>query len=62
MTTTRYHSMIIEDTGCTSEQAHKVEEYMREEVFHSTLDWQTRLQFRNGAKRAHTLARLNGEL
>jgi hypothetical protein len=33
--------MILEDTGCTTDDAGLIEYIMREDIFHSTLDWQT---------------------
>jgi hypothetical protein len=44
--------MIMADTGCTVDEAGLVEDIMRNEVFHSTLDWQSRAEFRRGAKKA----------
>lgn len=41
------------------EAAAIVEEILREEVFHSTLDWQTSEQLLGGAIRAHDLFRRN---
>ncbi len=47
-----YDEMIVEDTGCSPADAVMVEYIIREEIFHSTLDWQTRTQFRKAAKKA----------
>lgn len=44
-----YQQRIHEICGCAPEQAVAIEEIMRSEVFHSTLDWQTHEQFREGA-------------
>jgi hypothetical protein len=44
--------MILEDTGCTADDAGLIEHIMREDVFHSTLDWQTRAELRRAARRA----------
>jgi hypothetical protein len=42
----------VENAGCPSEEAHKVEAAMRLDVFHSTLNWQSRAESRRGrAKR-----------
>jgi len=47
-----YDEMIVEDTGCSPEDAVMIEHIIREEIFHSTLDWQTRAQFRRAARKA----------
>ena len=47
-----YQQMIIEDCHVSPEIAAELEEIMRNDIFHSTLDWQTRKQFRKGAKEA----------
>lgn len=50
-----YERMIVEDTGCSVEESGKVETVMRLDVFHSTLDWQSRAEFRRGAREAWRL-------
>jgi len=50
-----YTKMIIEDTGCTPGEAREVEQIMRDDVFHSTLDWQSREEFREGARTAYRI-------
>lgn len=47
-----YEQLITEDLCCTPEEAGIVEDLMRTQVFHSTLDWQSREQLRDGAKEA----------
>lgn len=47
-----YRALIIEATGIGEKDARFVEEIMREDVFHSTLDWQSRAQFVRGAREA----------
>ncbi len=47
-----YRQMIIEDTGCSFEDAPIIEQIMREDIFGSTLDWQTRDQLRHAAHEA----------
>ena len=37
-----YQHLIIEATGCTAAEAGEIEEIMRADIFHSTLDWQSR--------------------
>ena len=49
-----YHAMIQEATGAPRHLLGLLENIMRQEVFHSTLDWQTRAEFDRGAKRAYT--------
>jgi hypothetical protein len=52
-----YQSMIQEATGAPSHHLGLLENILRQEVFHSTLDWQTRAEFDRGAKRAYALYR-----
>ncbi len=47
-----YREMIIEDTGCSSEDALMIEHIIREDIFGSTLDWQSRDQLRHAAREA----------
>ena len=47
-----YRSLIIAATGINEKEAGYVEEIMRDDIFHSTLDWQSRAQFVWGAKEA----------
>jgi hypothetical protein len=47
-----YEQGIVEVTGCSPEDAVVIEYIMREEIFHSTLDWQTAAQFNRAARRA----------
>ena len=44
--------LIIEATGAAVDDVACIENIMREEIFHSTLDWQTREQLVNGARQA----------
>ena len=57
-----YMQMIIEDTGCNAAGAAIIEDIMRNEIFHSTLDWQTRAQFRQGARKAAKVLEQNRAL
>ena len=50
-----YTSLIIESTGCAHVDAAEIEEIMRQDIFHSTLDWLTLRQFIHGAKQAAAL-------
>lgn len=47
-----YQKRIQEVTGCTDAEAQEVEDIMRHNIFHSTLDWQTPEQFDEGAQLA----------
>lgn len=57
-----YKQMIIEDAGCQPFDASMIEDIMRNEIFHSTLDWQSRAQFRQGARKAAEILKQNREL
>ena len=48
-----YQENIINVTGCKPEDAEEIENYMRDVIFHSTLDWQSKAQFNKGAKTAY---------
>lgn len=50
---TAYQRDIIEATDCRPEDAEEIEDYMRNVIFHSTLDWQSRSQFNRAAKIAY---------
>jgi hypothetical protein len=54
--------IIIEATGCSEEDAAKIETCMRETIFHSTLDWQTKEQLAEAAKQAQTILIEAGEM
>ena len=56
-----YQRLITELTGITGENnLCLIEDCMREDIFHSTLDWQTREEFEEGAKKA--VAMLGNEI
>ena len=48
----RYREIIRRATGCTEAQAVKIEDVMRNVIFHSTLDWQTREELEDAARLA----------
>lgn len=50
-----YQKQIHEATNCKPEDAAEIEEIMRDTIFHSTLDWQTKRQFNKGARQAKEL-------
>lgn len=47
-----YKKLIIETCLCNDADAIEIEEYMREIIFHSTLDWQSKKQLQTAAKQA----------
>jgi hypothetical protein len=49
--------LILEATGAPAHLAPLLETLMRDEIFHSTLDWQSVEQFANGARQAYDLYR-----
>jgi hypothetical protein len=57
-----YPESIMEILGCSLEEAKSIEEIMRNTIFHSTLDWQTRAQFEQGARDAYEVARALGKI
>ncbi|MFA5138315.1 MAG: hypothetical protein WC728_03700 [Elusimicrobiota bacterium] len=50
-----YQDLIIKTTGANPKDAGYIEDIMREDIFHSTLDWQSRAQFVRGAREAAEL-------
>lgn len=50
-----YLSAIAEATGAPESSLPILEEIMRDEVFHSTLDWQSASEFREGARKAYAI-------
>ena len=58
-----YRRFITEATGVTDKaQLAVIEESMRQDIFHSTLDWQSAEQLREGAKAAVFLLESEGIL
>ena len=57
-----YSRSIIEATKCTEAESEEVEDIMRNDVFHSTLDWQPRNLFKSGAREAFVLLRESQKL
>lgn len=52
-----YADIIIKATGATGDDVIIIENIMREEIFHSTLDWQTARQLATAARAAQTMLR-----
>ena len=47
-----YRDTIKRATGCTDADAVRIEDVMRNVIFHSTLDWQAREELEEGARLA----------
>lgn len=56
------HHLIQRATGAAGPDLPRIENIMREDIFHSTLDWQTRAQLEQAAREAHQLLNDNREL
>ena len=52
-----YASLIAAATGAPESRLALLENLMRDEIFHSTLDWQSAEELAEGARRAHDLYR-----
>lgn len=52
-----YEALIREATSAPEDKLALLESLMREEVFHSTLDWQSASQLADGARQAYDLYR-----
>ncbi|HAH32219.1 MAG TPA: hypothetical protein DCL44_07900 [Elusimicrobia bacterium] len=52
---TFYQDLIIKATGSNKRDAEYIEDIMRNDIFHSTLDWQSRVQLVRAAKAAVNL-------
>lgn len=48
-----YQTTITKVTGCKPEDAEEIEDYMRNIIFQSTLDWQSKEQFNQAAREAY---------
>jgi len=53
-------NIIISATGCTVEDASKVEDIMRDLIFKSTLDWQTHEELAEAAATAYAFFQEHG--
>lgn len=54
-----YAAIITEATGITdARDLADIEDSMRHDIFHSTLDWQTRAQLKRGAREAWELVQI----
>jgi len=52
-----YRGLIQKATGCTEQEAAAVEDVMRNDLFHSTLDWQPKALFDRAAVLALKIVR-----
>ncbi len=52
-----YRETIKRATGCTDTEAARIEDVMRNVIFHSTLDWQTREELEDAARMAEEIIR-----
>jgi len=57
-----YQRDIMDQLGCSDADAAMVENIMRNEVFHSTLDWQSAEQLQRGACEAWAILEANREM
>lgn len=55
--TSPYAPLIAAATGAPQSRLAMLENLMRDEIFHSTLDWQSAEELADGARRAHDLYR-----
>ena len=57
-----YRRLIQEATGAPAEDLVRIENIMRDEIFHSTLDWQSRDQLADAARQAFARLKEDREL
>lgn len=57
-----YQKVIMAQLGCTANDASMVEGIMRNHIFHSTLDWQSKAQLQQGAIEAWQLLESEREM
>ena len=57
-----FRKLIEEATGAPSSDLAMIENIMRDDIFHSTLDWQTSEQLSEAASQAFALLNANREL
>ena len=48
----KYRGVIRQATGCDDSEAKRIEDFMRNTIFHSTLDWQTKEELTEAARLA----------
>jgi hypothetical protein len=52
------HELICDEVMVSPQMASIIEQIMRDDIFHSTLDWQTAEELKDGARKAHELYKL----
>lgn len=57
-----YQRCIVDELRCSLSKAAMIEDIIRNQVFHSTLDWQTLAQLRRGVRQAWIIFRANHEI
>lgn len=57
-----YQRDIMDQLGCSAQDAAMVEDIMRNEVFHSTLDWQSKTELQRGARKAWAILEADREM
>ena len=57
-----FHILIQEATGAPRSDLAMIENIMRNDIFHSTLDWQTREQLSSAARQAFRLLSENRDM
>ena len=57
-----YQRDIMQQLGCSANDAAMVEDIMRNEVFHSTLDWQSGADLQRGAREAWAILESDREM
>lgn len=53
-----YQQVIVEATAASGKDAEYIEDIMRNDIFHSTLDWLSRAQLVRGARAAMKMLKL----
>jgi len=56
-----YQQLIMETLNCDEARAAAIEDVMRQDIFHSTLDWQTKEQLQEAAREAELILQSLGE-
>lgn len=53
-----YQQVIKRATNCSDSEARQIEDVMRNVIFHSTLDWQTREELEEAAREGYLIIRI----
>jgi len=53
-----YQQVIVDATAASGKESEYIEDIMRNDIFHSTLDWQSRAQLARGARAAMKMLKL----